>query len=143
MPFGDSGKAPVRFELRIEDCLKAIERAQNKGWINTYNFNTEHYDKLSKLDEGDLNWIIPGKLVAGSSPAINLNEGLPPRFYNPILKESKVNAIIRLNEKLYNDENFENKGFRIYPMEFADGTTPSNIHMIDFTKILQNEIDMR
>ena len=28
-------------------------------------------------------------------------------------------------------------------MEFADGTTPSNIHMIDFTKILQNEIDMR
>lgn len=95
------------------------------------------------MDEGDLNWIIPGKLVAGSSPAINLNEGLPARFYCPILRNNKVTAIVRLNEKLYNDENFTSKGFRIYPMEFADGTTPSNIHTIDFIKILENEIDMR
>jgi hypothetical protein len=29
-----------------------------------------------------------------------------------------------LNERLYNGINFESKGFRIYPMEFADGTTP-------------------
>jgi hypothetical protein len=28
-------------------------------------------------------------------------------------------------------------------MEFADGTTPSNIHVIDFAKILENEIDLR
>ena len=40
MPYSDSGCTPVRFELRVEDCLKAIERAQNLGWINTYTFNT-------------------------------------------------------------------------------------------------------
>lgn len=47
MPFGDSGRTPIRFELRIEDCLKALERAQNRGWINTRSFNTDHYDNLA------------------------------------------------------------------------------------------------
>ena len=28
-------------------------------------------------------------------------------------------------------------------MEFADGTSPSNIHMIDFMKILESELDAR
>jgi uncharacterized protein (DUF427 family) len=64
----------------------ALERAKNKGWINTRSFNTDHYDSLAKLYEGSLNWIIPGKLVASSSPAINLHEGLPPRFYSPFLE---------------------------------------------------------
>ena len=143
LPFSDSGKIPVRFELRVPDVLKAIEGAKNRGWFNSDKFDIAKYEKYDKLDEGDLNWIIPGSVVATSSPAINMEEGLPPRFYCPIFREHNITAVVRLNEKLYNDVNFENKGFRVYPMEFVDGTCPSDTHVIDFIKILENEVDLR
>ena len=143
LPFSDSGKVPIRFELRVPDVLKAIEAAKNRGWFNINTFDIAKYDKMNKLDEGDLNWIIPGRVVATSSPAINNSEGLPPRFYCPIFRENNITAVIRLNERLYNDVNFTNKGFRVYPMEFKDGSCPDDIHVIDFIKILENEVDLR
>lgn len=103
LPFNDAGKVPTRFELRGEACLKAIERAKLKGWYNHRTFDSETYHNLNSLDEGDLNWIIPGKVVALSSPSINRSEGLSSHFFCPVFKRLGIRAIFRLNERLYDD----------------------------------------
>lgn len=87
------------------------------GWYDVDTFNVTEYHKLSKLDEGDMNWIIPGKLVALSSPAINVSEGLRIAFFKPIFKRHNVRAVIRLNERLYNDLDLTKVDIRIYPLE--------------------------
>ena len=62
-------------------------------------------------------WIVPNKLLIMSSPSMNPSEGLPPLNYIDYFKKSNISAIIRLNEKLYVDEDFFRYGLRVYPME--------------------------
>ena len=111
----------------MPDVLKAIENAKNRGWYNIDSFDVTNYENLNKLDEGDINWIIPKALIATSSPAIHNAEGLPPSFYMPFFRENNVTGIVRLNEKLYDDMDFEQHGVRIYPMEFDNGSNPSYV----------------
>lgn len=75
-------------------------------WFNPSTFDWRHYEKMSQIEEGDLNWIIPGQLIAMASPAILSAEGIPPANYKDYFRQHKVSAIVRLNEKLYNDEDF-------------------------------------
>jgi cell division cycle 14 len=127
LPFNDAGKVPTRFELRADNCLKAIERAKLKGWYNSKTFDSDTYHKLNKLDEGDLNWIIPGKILALSSHSINKAEGLESHFFCPVFKKVGIKAIVRLNERLYRDTEMSEHGIRIYPMELTDGNNPTKL----------------
>lgn len=38
------------------------------GWFNFKKFNITEYQHYQQVENGDLNWIIPGKFVAFSSP---------------------------------------------------------------------------
>lgn len=37
-------------------------------WFDHRKFNLNEYEHYEKVENGDLNWIIPGKFVAFSSP---------------------------------------------------------------------------
>jgi hypothetical protein len=38
----------------------------------------------------------------------------------------KIKAIIRLNEKLYDEAVFEREGIKVHDLEFLDGSCPSD-----------------
>ena len=121
----------------------AIEKVKVKGWFNHNTFDFKQYHKLNTLEEGDMNWIMPKSILATSSPAMHTAEGLPAQFYVPYFSQNNVTAIIRLNEKLYVDMDFEKHGIRVYPMEFTDGSNPSEAMVSQFIRICENEIDLR
>jgi len=64
-----------------------------------------------------MNWIIPGKILAMSSPALSKVEGSSPETYIEYFKDKNVKAIVRLNEKLYVETLFTDNNIRIYKME--------------------------
>lgn len=72
---------------------------------------------MSELFNGDQNWIIPGSIIATSSMSVCESEGHDPRLLIPKLKKNNVTAVVRLNERLYEDKHFENNNIRVYPME--------------------------
>ena len=74
-----------------------------------------------------------------ASPSINRNEGMPSFIYNDLFTEINVSAIIRLNEKLYIDEDFQKDGIRVYPLEIPEGQMPDDNDIIDFLMICENE----
>lgn len=37
-------------------------------WFSMSTFNSKDYDFYKKIENGDLNWIIPNKIIAFSSP---------------------------------------------------------------------------
>ena len=70
-----------------------------------------------------MSWIIPNKIIAMSSPSTN---EIRPRFFLPYFKYNRVSTIIRLNEKMYNHNEFEDSGVSVIDMEYPDGSNPYN-----------------
>ena len=77
-------------------------------------FDYKEYEFNHKLENGDMNWIIPKKLLAMSSPTENRGDGLPPEHFIKSFKKMKVMAIIRLNEELYDESVFKREGIEVY-----------------------------
>jgi cell division cycle 14 len=78
--------------------LRGLEKAIALGWYNFKQFDYKEYEQNHKLDNGDMNWIIPRKILALSSPTEKSKDGLPPEHFVDKFKKLRVNAIIRLNE---------------------------------------------
>ena len=71
---------------------------------------------------------------------MNMAEGQPPRNYIDYFKKMNVSAIVRLNEKLYVDEDFFRHGIRVYPMEIEDSTVPTENELCDFLMVCDLEV---
>lgn len=71
------------FEITVLDCLRGLEQALQLGWYSFKDFELQAYERGYKLSEGDMNWIIPGKIMAFSSPVSPhlgfKHEGLRPQ----------------------------------------------------------------
>ena len=78
------------------------------GWYNPTDFNLAEYQHYERVENGDLNWIIPGKFAAFSTPVENVNPtqdySFTPEYYVPIFKKLGITTVIRLNNKEYDRE---------------------------------------
>ncbi len=68
IPFRDAGEEPSDFECTVFDCLKGLEQALSLGWYNFKTFNYKEYEFNHSLENGDMNWIVPKRILAFSSP---------------------------------------------------------------------------
>lgn len=68
IPYRDASFGICTYHLEVLDCARAIARAASLGHFNLDMFNPEKYAFYDKIENGDLNWIIPGKFVAFSGP---------------------------------------------------------------------------
>ena len=101
------------------------------------------YVALQKVQNGDLNWILPGKFLAFCGPH---NESKSrngytlhaPEAYFDYFRSHNVRAVVRLNKKLYDAQKFRDAGFEHYDMYFMDGSCPSNEIMHDFIRLAEN-----
>ena len=65
-PFCDNSSLSVK--CSIYDALKAMHKANLRNWFSFYSFNHLEYEKLARYENGDINWIVPNKILAFSSP---------------------------------------------------------------------------
>ncbi|XP_061756023.1 dual specificity protein phosphatase CDC14B isoform X7 [Nerophis ophidion] len=68
IPFRDASFGTCMYNLNILDCLRAVHKALQYGWLDFSNFDLEEYEHYERAENGDLNWIIPGKFLAFSGP---------------------------------------------------------------------------
>ena len=95
------------------------------------------------VDNGDLNWIVPGKFMAFSGPASNQydmdnNRTFTPEDYAPIFKKFGVSTVVRLNKKQYDRERFLKKGVKHHDLYFIDGSTPKDDIVYKWLDIAEN-----
>lgn len=45
-----------------------LRQALQYGWLDFSNFDVEEYEHYERAENGDFNWIIPGKFLAFSGP---------------------------------------------------------------------------
>ena len=78
-----------------------------------------------------MNWIIPNKFLAFSSPSSQPYDPdgyrtFTPDDYSPIFKKWKVNLVVRLNKVTYEKDKFIKNGIKHQDLYFIDGSTPSD-----------------
>ena len=106
--FRDAMRSACTYKCTILHCLEAIEWATKLGWYSHATFNVAEYQHYENVENGDMNWIIPGKFLAFSTP-IDTAKGsdgfsFNPEYYIPIFKKIGINSVIRLNTKEYDRE---------------------------------------
>ena len=101
--YRDAARGPCTYKCTLLHCLQALEWAQKLSWYNRLTFNLEEYQRYESIDNGDLNWIIPGKIMAFSTPtdSADCDGKYTPEYYIPIFKELNISAVFRLNAKEY------------------------------------------
>jgi len=124
----------------IIDCCRAVYKAQLLGWLNFETFNVQEYEYYERVENGDLNVIIPGRFTAFSGPAARRTEvSLGPEDYIPILKRFGVTAVVRLNKKVYDRKKFLDAGIKHYDMYFIDGGNPTDAIIKQYLDVVENE----
>ena len=137
-PFRDAGDGPSSHDCTILNCLEALEKSIKLGWFNMEKFDYEFYEEHGKEENGDMNWIIPGKILGFSCPS-NKEIGYSPETYAGLFKELGVSAVVRLNLPEYDSSAFTRQGIRHYDLYFDDGSCPNNDLIERFYKIIETE----
>uniref|UniRef100_A0A8C6MRC3 CDC14 cell division cycle 14A n=1 Tax=Mus spicilegus TaxID=10103 RepID=A0A8C6MRC3_MUSSI len=113
------------------------------GFFDFETFDAEEYEHYERVENGDFNWIVPGKFLAfsGPHPKSKIENGYPlhaPEAYFPYFKKNNVTTIVRLNKKIYEAKRFTDAGFEHYDLFFIDGSTPSDNIVRRFLNICEN-----
>ncbi len=127
--YRDASKGECYYECTVQHCLEGLQFAVNHKWYDYHSFNVKEYEHYEKVENGDLNWIIPGKFMAFMGP-VDKEEG-PERQYGHsaasyvgIFKHLKVSKVYRLNDPKYERNSFIKNGIEHEDLIFADGSVP-------------------
>jgi cell division cycle 14 len=144
--FRDAAFTICTYNLTVLDCLRGVSRAKASNFLNNFaSFPIEEYQRDEKIENGDFNWIMPGKLMAFSGPLAAPRETRPGVFtlvandYVPIFKRLNVTAVVRFNNKCYDKDDFERKGIHHYELFYPDGGNPTPQILQRFLQICETE----
>uniref|UniRef100_A0A665U626 Cell division cycle 14A n=1 Tax=Echeneis naucrates TaxID=173247 RepID=A0A665U626_ECHNA len=143
LSFRDASFGKCSYSLSVLDCLQGIRKALQHGFFDFETFDVDEYEHYERVENGDLNWIVPGKFLAfsGPHPKTKVENGYPlhaPEAYFPYFRKHNVTTVVRLNKKIYNSKRFTDAGFDHYDLFFVDGSTPSDSIMSRFLHISES-----
>uniref|UniRef100_F7FF44 Dual specificity protein phosphatase CDC14A n=1 Tax=Ornithorhynchus anatinus TaxID=9258 RepID=F7FF44_ORNAN len=143
LPFRDASFGNCTYNLTVLDCLQGIQKGLQHGFFDFETFDVEEYEHYERVENGDFNWIIPGKFLAfsGPHPKSKIENGYPlhaPEAYFPYFRKHNVTSIIRLNKRIYEAKRFTDAGFEHHDLFFVDGSTPSDNIVRRFLNICEN-----
>jgi len=144
LPYRDATYGICTYHCTIFDCLKGLEYGIKLGWFDYDTFDLANYEYYERIENGDLNWIIPKKFVAFSGPSATNNDEdgfrtLTPEDYVGIFKKLGVTTVIRLNKKQYDRRRFIESGLNHVDLYFVDGSCPSWDIIRKFLDIVEAE----
>jgi len=138
LPFRDASYGWAEYSITILDCLNAIEKALKFNFFDFNDFDFNEYEFFERVENGDFNWIIPGKFIAFCGPhsVKNEEEGQhTPESYFSYFRRYNVTTIVRLNKRIYDASRFTRAGFQHRDLFFTDGSTPSDLIMDRFLEL--------
>uniref|UniRef100_A0A8R1TKP8 protein-tyrosine-phosphatase n=1 Tax=Onchocerca volvulus TaxID=6282 RepID=A0A8R1TKP8_ONCVO len=129
--FRDAAMGPATYRLHLHNVLRSIEKAVKFGWLAFDSFDPDEYEYYEKVENGDLNWIIPSKILSFCGPHNEsiIENGYPyhaPEVYFDYFRTHNISTIIRLNKRMYDAKRFLDAGFEHVDLFFVDGSVPSD-----------------
>uniref|UniRef100_A0A9J7XY80 protein-tyrosine-phosphatase n=1 Tax=Cyprinus carpio carpio TaxID=630221 RepID=A0A9J7XY80_CYPCA len=126
--FRDAAFGNCTYDLIILDCLQGIRKALQHGFFD--------FENSDRVENGDFNWIVPGKLLAFSGP--HPKSKIENEAYFSYFCQHNVTDVVRLNKKIYEGQRFTDAEFEHHDLFFVDGTTPSDLLIRRFLHIWES-----
>lgn len=132
------------YNLNVLDCLKAFEKASSLGFYKFEDFAVNMYEEDER--NFDLNWVIPGKIVALMDPQRrNTTKASRFKVLRKYFKQNDVRTVVRLNRDdnmikyglVYDARCFTANGFSHHDLYFEDGGIPSKGIVKKFTRVVE------
>ncbi|CAD6195718.1 unnamed protein product [Caenorhabditis auriculariae] len=141
--FRDAAMSHPSYFLHVHDVLRGVEKALQLGWLDFTDFDYLEYERYEKVENGDFNWIIPGKILSFCGPhrESRVEDGYPyhaPHVYFDYFNSHGISTIVRLNVKVYEAKDFTDAGFDHVDLFFVDGSTPSDEIVQKFIDVVDN-----
>lgn len=141
--FCDASYGISPYKISLIDCLNAVDKALKVGFFNFDDFDAAEYEKYERVENADLNWIVPNKFIAFCGPHKHskIENGYPlhsPETYFQYFRRNNVMTIVRLNVKVYDAQRFIAAGFDHRDLFFVDGSTPSDLILKKFLTIAES-----
>ena len=101
-PYRDASLGPPSFNLTVLHCLHGLAKAVQFGWYDPQTFDPAEYELYERVENGDFNWIVPGKFLAFSGPTqtpIAYVDGVKtntPETYFDYFRKNNVTAILKM-----------------------------------------------
>jgi len=95
----------------------------------SWHMDAAEYEHYERVENGDANWILPGKILAFSGPASRADEypgfrAMTPEDYFRYFAARGVTSVVRLNRSAYEGARFPRGGFAHHELYFPDGSCP-------------------
>lgn len=86
--------------------LAGLEFAIKLGWYSFKDFDVQEYEYYERVENGDLNWVVPGKVLAFMGPSgKSYDKGgqrlHTPEDYSKLFNALGVERVVRLNKAIY------------------------------------------
>ncbi|GMR63163.1 hypothetical protein PMAYCL1PPCAC_33358 [Pristionchus mayeri] len=139
--FRDAAMGPSTYDLHLHDVLRGLEQGLTKKWYDVNTFDGDEYEFYERVENGDFNWILPGKILSFCGPHEKsvVENGYPyhaPEVYFDYFREHNVTTIVRLNTRMYDAKRFTEAGFDHVDLFFIDGSTPSDDIVRKFIRVV-------
>eukprot|EP00037_Helgoeca_nana_P015539 m.145285 g.145285 ORF g.145285 m.145285 type:complete len:419 (-) comp23066_c0_seq1:165-1421(-) len=130
------------YKLPIRQCLNGLVQGMLHGWLDLTTFNMEEYEYYERVENGDLNWVLPAKFIAFAGPhnEHRWDNGYPllaPEDYFEHFRNGNVTDVVRLNNALYDKSRFTDAGFVHHDLFFVDGSIPPQPILEQFLRIAE------
>lgn len=139
--FHDCWKSTGVPGISLLDCLRGVYKAVTNKFFTYQSFDVKEYDFHQEINNGDMNWIVPGKLMAFKGPRTTPKNQISftPEFYLPLLQKMGVSAVVRLNKIHYDKATFTSNGIGHFEFYFGDGTIPEEKIVDELLEIIEKE----
>ena len=128
------GEGSCDHKVSIRDCLLGLQMAFNHlPSLKLDKFDVEDLLFMEQPQNGDLNWIVPGKLLALAGPTAH-NWSIT-KFIDYAKKHS-IGSMVRLNRAHYPAEDVTKAGIEHMEMFMHDGTNPTPQNVRDFIELV-------
>ncbi|VVC42791.1 Hypothetical protein CINCED_3A023821, partial [Cinara cedri] len=135
------------YSITVEECVNALFKAKWYGFFDFDDFDVKEYERYETVNYGDINWIIPGTMLAFSSPHsrdFTDKSGYQihsPAYYYEYFKENNVKHVVRLNcKKTYDAKRtfVAVANIQHTDMVFTDGTPPPSAILKSFLHLCEH-----
>lgn len=144
-PFRDAAFATNTWPLFVMDCCLGFYRAREGGHFDYGTFDLNKFLYMQALHNGDMSWVIEGKLLAFSGPLAKRRElasgefTFTPEDYVPAFKKLGVTCVVRFNNKCYDRMIFERNGIRHCDLFYEDGGNPTEDILQAFLRLCETQ----
>ena len=135
LDYRTEGEGSCDHKVSIKDCLLGLQMALNHiPNLKFDEFDVEDLLWMEQPQNGDLNWIVPRKLLALAGPTAH---NWPITKFISYAKDHSIGSMVRLNRAHYPAEEITKAGMEHIEMFMHDGTNPTPQNVREFIDLVE------